>query len=204
MRYLATSILTAVLSSCATSTAPLYGWKSVIQGTDVMAFDDDAIHIEFKVRESDLGFTLVNKTDTPINIDWDAMSFVGWDGESRRVIHNGTALANGNQAQAVTRVPPRGKISDGLLPAENVFWVQGYANEYGSSPGHWSARPMMNMREAYPLRPGSVALKQYAKPWNGKTFGIYMPLAIGESKVDHTFTFEISTFCAQRCKPTAS
>lgn len=199
MRLWAWMILAVMGCAASGPKHPWYGMRAVLHGSDGMTFEDERIVVEFTIKREQIAFALTNKTDKQLRIDWDSLSFIDMVGQSHRVIHNGTKFANGNQAQAPTVVPPRGKVTDSLLPADHVFWVPGYANQYGSSPGHWDASPLLGGEGKKFLVFAAGNYQPNSDVLEGQAFGIYFPMQFGDEKMDMTFTFETHGYCAKNC-----
>lgn len=70
-------------------------------------------------------FTLVNKLQQPITVEWDRCAFVDADGVSHRVIHAGVRLMNRDQPQAPSVVGALGRIEDLIIPTDYVAFVDG-------------------------------------------------------------------------------
>mgnify|MGYP003383394836 CR=1 FL=1 len=154
---------------------------------DSTVLSDDHVRIQFSVSRESMRFVLHNLSEAPIKIDWDSWSFLDVKGDSRRVIHNGTALANANQPQAQTVVPPGGKITDAIIPADNVYWVNGSRDR----PGRWEVRPLIPFGADVPEN----MLRDYEK----RTFGAYMPLLVGDEKREYRPRFRVKGFCQTSC-----
>jgi hypothetical protein len=72
------------------------------------------------------GFVMVNRTTSPIAVDWDACAVVLENGESLRAIHKAVKYEDNGRPQAPSTVSARGKMTDYLLPTEFVYQgVQG-------------------------------------------------------------------------------
>lgn len=57
-------------------------------------FEDELVRITWTPLEKQLGMILVNKTDSSQRVIWDGIRYVGPDGKSDRVIHEGVKIAD--------------------------------------------------------------------------------------------------------------
>jgi len=91
--------------------------------SDTLSFADDNVNLGFVATRTALGFTLQNKGDAPIKIDWNSVSFVSPSGVAQGVIHNGIKLADRTAPKAPSMVPPRARVEDEIVPVENIEWI---------------------------------------------------------------------------------
>ena len=135
-------------------------------------FEDDYINIVWYVGYKEFDFTLTNKTDHTIKINWDDISYVDITGNVVRVMHSGVKYTERNNSQPSTSIPRKASITDLLLPTENVYWVSG---QYGG----WRERPLIPSG----YNEGGA---------EGKTMTILMPIMIENVQNDYTFEFVIN------------
>ena len=138
------------------------------QPTSTMEYNDDALAINFSLQKTEIDFVLQNKSDDPIKLDWNLVSFIQSWGTSQAVIHKGIKLADKQAPKAPSVVPPKAKIEDIVVPVENVE----FAN------GEWRTQDL--------LLDGPASLKMV-----GQEFSIFMPLDLGDKTKNYTFTFKI-------------
>lgn len=136
-----------------------------------VAFEDSFMSIEFSISKRQVGFVLRNKTDNPIKIDWDQVSYVDVLGESHKVMHSGVRYIERDKPQAPTVVPPTAKVEDMVFPSDYVYYSSG---EYGG----WREIPL------FPEAPA-------AKIYKGSSFSIFMPLEVNGVVKNYIFTFKI-------------
>jgi hypothetical protein len=111
----------------------LYGCATVSEG-DIKYHP--AIGKDFSFKNKDLEFIygpaiqaqslevkIINLTNDSLKIDWDKSAFIDLDGNSGRIIHSGVKYNERNNSQVPTMIPPLGKISDSLIPAEHIDWA---------------------------------------------------------------------------------
>lgn len=88
-------------------------------------FEDASLRIGFVLGMKEIGFELANKTDGPIRIDWNSLSYIDPSGKAHGLIHKGVKFANKEQPQAPATVPPTAAISDTVAPVDNVYSSSG-------------------------------------------------------------------------------
>lgn len=136
-----------------------------------LAFKDKFINIQFSISKRQIGFALQNKTENPIKIDWNQVSYIDVLGETHKVMHSGVKYIDREKIQAPTVIPPSAKIEDIVFPSDYVYYISG---EYGG----WCKVPL------FPEAPK-------AKLYKGRSFSIFMPLQINEVLKNYLFTFYI-------------
>ncbi len=132
-----------------------------------LSFSDDLISIIFVIGDKDINFEIQNKTDNGIKIIWDNISLIYKDGRASRVIHKGTRLMDRNNSQVPSMIPPKAKISDLLIPSENITYTAGFWN-------YWSLFKEENNQSI-----------------SEKRFRIYFPLEIKGDTKEYTFRFKL-------------
>jgi len=140
--------------------------------SEELTFNDSFIGIQFSISKEQIDFILQNKTNTPIKIDWNQVSYVDIFSTAHRVIHTGIRYLEKDKPQAQTLIPPTAKIEDVISPSDYINYTSG---KYGG----W---------EKNPLFPESSEAKQN---YENKSFSIFMPLEIDGVVKNYTFTFEI-------------
>ncbi len=133
-----------------------------------LEYHDDVLAITFSLQRTEIDFVLQNSSNDPIKVDWNAVSFIQPGGTSQGVIHKGTKLADKQATKPPSMIPPKAKIEDLIVPVENVEFVA----------GDWLTHSL--------LVDGPAALNLV-----GQEFSIFMPLDIGGTTKNYTFTFKI-------------
>lgn len=144
-------------------------------------YEDDYIDIVWYVSSKQFNFTLKNKSNHTIKINWDDISFVDYNGNTGRVMHAGVKYTERNNSQPSSTIPKNASISDILLPTENVYYVSG---QYGG----WREKLLIPSIYKTP-----EAFASGANTYVGKTMKILMPIMIENVQNDYTFEFSISS-----------
>lgn len=147
-------------------------------------YEDDFIEIVWFVTTKNFNFRLKNKSNHPIKVNWDDISYVDYNGRTGRVMHAGVKYNERNNSQPATTVPKGATIDDVLIPTDNVYFVSG--GMYSESG--WKQAlliPSIYKKKAY--------FASGAKTYVGKTMKILMPIKIENVQNDYTFEFTISS-----------
>lgn len=142
-------------------------------------YEDDYINIVWYVAPKQFHFELKNKSNHTLKINWDDVSYVDINGETGRVMHTGIKYTDRHNSMAPTTIPRNAKISDIILPSDNVYYVSG---QYGG----W--------RENYliPSSYSSDAERNIGAPkYVGQKMLILMPIMIENVQNDYIFEFTI-------------
>lgn len=138
-----------------------------------LVYSDDFTDFKFSISKTQFGFVLRNKSEEPIQVDWNQVAYVDVSGESHKVIHSGVKYIDRDKPLAPTTVPPSAKIDDILFPADYVYYSEG---EYGG----WRELPLFPDGDN-------------AELYKGKTFTVFMPLKVNGVVKNYTFKFKIAS-----------
>jgi len=144
-------------------------------------YEDDFIDIVWYVSSTDFNFTLKNKSNHTIKINWDDISYVDYEGKAGRVMHSGVKYSDRNNIQPASTIPKNSSLSDILVPTENVYFNSG---EYGGL-GKKLLIPSIYQN------PDDFASS--ANTYVGKTMKVLMPIVIENVQNDYTFEFSITS-----------
>ncbi|GEM_PF-5721895 len=112
-------------------------------------------------------FTLINKTDEVIVINWNKISFKDYIGNSGPIMHQGIKYSECSNVQASLTIPPKGKLADVITPCNSLKFIG------AGSLSRWESSILPSPRKL-------------SKP----QFGIFMPLQIGDKVINYTFEFQ--------------
>jgi hypothetical protein len=122
--------------------------------------------IEFSVR---------NKTNDQITLDWNGSSFVDSAGTAHRIFHGDIKLIDRNNPQPPSTIPPSSTLRDVIVPTSYVSWNGKYwHNEAVLPPG-----------------PRGELLK-------GGEIGVFLPLTIKGKQKPYNFRFKIENVEAEQ------
>ncbi|HJQ25541.1 MAG TPA: hypothetical protein VKA60_16595 [Blastocatellia bacterium] len=134
-------------------------------------FADESIKIRFVIDRSMFAFGMDNRTNEPITVDWDKISYLDAFGRSHRLMHSGVRFIQRKEQQAPTTIPPRASFSSRLIPTDQIYIEPG-------ATGGWKVHDLFPKPEQ-----GSKVI--------GKTVSILMPLRIKGEVKDYNFVFAI-------------
>ncbi|MGH9971709.1 MAG: hypothetical protein ACREBG_28480 [Pyrinomonadaceae bacterium] len=137
-----------------------------------LVFEDSDLQISFSVSAAGMAFVLYNKTDAPIKVDWNQVSYIDTDSESHRVIHRGVRLIQRDESQAPSIIPPAAKLSDFILPSDYF--------SYSSLKTEWIQRPLL---------PDGPASREY----KDRSIGVFLPLGVKGATKNYSFVFKIQS-----------
>ena len=141
-----------------------------IENKDLI-FEDENIKIHFDISKKELSFVLANKTETPIEINWDKVSYVDFNKTSKKIIHSGVKFSEREKTQTESVIPPLSNLEDIIIPSDNIY--------YSERTKNWEKELIF----PYGLELGSNLI--------GKNFSIFLPLKIDEKVKNYFFTFKV-------------
>ncbi|MHA1587465.1 MAG: hypothetical protein ACTSV9_01690 [Candidatus Thorarchaeota archaeon] len=101
--------------------------------SDVLTYSDANITISFTMSVGDygigykgIGFTITNKSEQAIALDWDRSSITLPNGQISNIMHEGILFIDRNATAPPTTIPPGGKLSDTAFPTRNVSYSDGW------------------------------------------------------------------------------
>lgn len=149
--------------------------------SDDLVFEDDALRIVFTLERHRFQFSLLNKTDGPMKLDWNQISYVDPNSGSHKVMHQGVRYIERDKALPPTVIPPSAKVDDVILPTDLVHHWQ-----YGNTSG-WKENPLFPKPE-----------KKEARALIGKTFSAFMPIEINSTTKNYNFVFQITDIVTEK------
>ncbi len=136
----------------------------------ILHYKDGNIDIVFDFSSQFIHFTLSNRTEDAIRIEWEKSSYYDTSGVRHRIMHEGIPFAIKDKPQEPTTVEPHGKRSDIAFPADNIVSAQ-----------HKSADTISPL---LPEGPNAATLK-------GKTIGLDLAVKTSQSFKTYHFSFLI-------------
>src|SRR5207237_235665 len=89
-----------------------------------LTFSDESLSISFAITNMEMGFTIINRSEAPLALQWDAASFIDLSNAAHRVIHKGVKLVDRDKPQPASIIPPGTTLTDTAYPADFVSWNQ--------------------------------------------------------------------------------
>jgi len=163
-----------------------YGDPKIIklsgEGIEKYQFEDEMINIIWIVSSGGLSFKLFNKTNHSIKIIWDEAAFVGVTGQSQRIMHSGVKYIDRNNPQPPSVIIRNGRLSDIIIPTDNIYYVSGKYGGWRESPIFPNARFGITTEQ----------LIEQAKPYIGQSIQVLLPLQIESIVNEYIFSFKIN------------
>ena len=148
------------------------------EGIQRYVFEDEMIKVLWIVSSSTLNFVLENKTDHSLKIIWDETAYVGVDSVSGRVMHSGVKYTDRNNSQPPSVIVRKGKISDMVVPVDNVYYASG-----------WHTLPLFPTAATT-----KVEAEEKAQIYVGKNVQVLLPIEIEGVTNEYVFVFEVRGF----------
>ena len=160
-----------------------YGETKVVNfednGINKYRYEDDYIDIVWFVEADRFNFSLRNKTEYTLRINWDDISCVNVLGQVDRVIHSNIELLERGRQQPATNIPKGASLVDVLVPVDNIHQVE---------KDSWE---LDNLIPSIYQTPEEFNAENGAASYVGKTLKVMMLIMIQNVQNDYTFTFNI-------------
>jgi len=137
-------------------------------------FEDNNIKISFFWSYSSINFELNNKTDEPIEINWNKISYVDINNKSDKIFHSEVKYSERSNEMPESIIPPQASIKDSIVPISNVSFVEG--SKYSSA--FWKEDNLLPI--------------VYNESLKTKTIGLFIPLKINGAIKNYNFVFNIN------------
>lgn len=176
-KYVFVSVLLAILG-CAvqqTEISKLYRYDFSLlkppSASGGLAFEEENFFLSFAPTHENINLLFTNRSSRFIKINWDEAAYVDKDGVSHRLITKGVKYEDKDRPQTPTMVAPKSRVSESVLPADNVY--QKYLR--------WQARPM------FPELTDITVIDQ----WDRTTFRLLLSLEIDGQRRPYEFEFKV-------------
>ena len=147
-----------------------------INPNESLNYGDDIMQIAWDFQRNYITFSLHNKAASSIKILWDEIAFVGLDGKSKRVIHQGIKYNKKDSPQVPSVVVRKSKLKELLVPSANIY--------YNRKLKKWSAHALVydtlfSPEDETTQRP------------SGRNIKILLPVIVNEKRLEYQFVFDI-------------
>jgi hypothetical protein len=144
--------------------------------------EDQSVKIVWSVPLKEFSFELLNKLEQSIKIPWDEAAYVDISGQSHRVVHSGVKFSDLNASQPPSVVPAKGRLTDIMIPTDNVRFMPG---RYGG----WGQSTIFHCVKGYVCDDSNQRLALAQK---GLTYRILLPFQLGAELYNYTFIFRVN------------
>ena len=93
----------------------------LVKTDDGMVYTDNQISLIVIPQEDRFFFSINNKSQGNIEIEWDKIIYINENNHSSRVIHSGIKYADRNSPQVPSLVASKTSINDAIIPADNIY-----------------------------------------------------------------------------------
>ncbi len=93
----------------------------LVKTDDGIVYTDNHISLIIIPQDDRFFFSINNKSQSNIEIDWDRIIYINENNHSSRVIHSGIKYADKNSPQVPSLVAPKTSITDAIIPADNIY-----------------------------------------------------------------------------------
>ena len=117
MRKSITVILTCILLQSCVAT------KHSTNSDATLNFNDKYIELKLDASTIMIEFSLTNKSDKEIILDWENVRFIGLDGKGDKVMHSGLRFSQRLDTHMPNSIAPHTTLHDFMSPATGVLFV---------------------------------------------------------------------------------
>lgn len=145
-------------------------------GVEKYAFNDDIINIVIFGTPEQFNFTLKNVSPHSLKLIWNEAAFVGLDGSTSKIMHNGIKYSQREGDQPATTIIKGAKIDDLACPTVNVYYDEGTRIGYSTIGNGWKTKSML------------------PKEYRGKEAGeirLMLPIQVKDVINEYTFVFKV-------------
>lgn len=145
-------------------------------GVEKYAFNDSIINIVIFGTPEQFNFELKNVSPHSLKLIWNEAAFVGLDGSTSKIMHNGVKYSQREGDQPTTTIIKGAKIDDLACPTANVYYDEGTRIGYSTYGNGWKTRSML------------------PKEYKGKEAGeirLMLPIQVKDVVNEYTFVFKV-------------
>jgi hypothetical protein len=110
----------------------------------------------------------MNRTDSSMRVLWDDASYVGIDGRTDRIMHQGVKFADRSGSMPATLIIRGALLDDLIAPVSNVYWSE--------TTGRWESRALFGGANT---------------PSTGSTIKVLLPIESGGAVYEYLFDFAV-------------
>lgn len=146
------------------------------EGVDKYSFSDSIINIVIYGTPEQFNFELKNVSPSSLKLIWNEAAFVGLDGSSSKIMHNGVKYSEREGDQPATTIIKGAKIDDLACPTANVYYDEGTRIGYSTYGNGWKTRSML------------------PKDYKGAEAGeirLMLPIQVKDVVNEYTFVFKV-------------
>ena len=127
-------------------------------------YQDKFIDITWFYNRTSLDFKLYNKTDYPIKIDWNEVSYVDYDSLAKKIVHKDVNYVEMSKFMPCSVIPRKAYIEESIIPTDKI----GFIPEYGWMNGEFLPTSFKNEKK----------IDEIASTFIGKNIKVLLPIYI--------------------------
>ena len=174
----------------------------LIEGKKVwkdLTYEDKYIRIVFLYDGAHMNFSLFNKTESLIEIDFNRITYIDTSGKGHKVFHSGVRYIDRNAPQAPLIVPLKSTVEDIIVPTDYVYWDDflKYWEKCPLLPFLLNEKVFTSMQRILPrstcMFTTPKLFKSYCHAIRHKKLDIklFFPLKINDKFKNYMFTFRV-------------
>ena len=118
-----------------------------------LTVENERVNVVFKVTKDEFRFSMRNRSNVPVQLDWNSASYVDPDGKAQKVmpmpkglgpLDDAVKLIDRNRVQTPSVIPPGGSIEEQVIPFDSV--------QHDSMFNKWLVRPFVQKPDAWSRR----------------------------------------------------
>ena len=144
-------------------------------------YQDKFIDITWFYNRNSLDFKLYNKTDYPIKIDWNEVSYIDYDSLTKKIVHKDVNLVDMSKFMPCSMIPRKSYIEESIVPTNKI----GFVPDYGWVNGEFLPST---------FKENNKKIDEIASSFVGKHFMVLLPIYIEDVRNDYLFVFKITSY----------
>ena len=161
-------------------------------GTVRYGYSDDLLAIAWTFSDTQLDFTLTNRSPRPLRVVWDDAVFVGTDGEESDVYHDGIGRNPTFRRSEPSEVAPGRTLTAFVAPTDRVYHEASQPGG-GAISQSYRAVPLVDPVGKLDPRNFGGGNAEEARANVGRRFSVVLPLEAGGERSAYTFVFEVTS-----------
>lgn len=144
-------------------------------------YQDKFIDITWFYNRNSLDFKLYNKTDYPIKIDWNEVSYIDYDSLTKKIVHKDVNLVDMSKFMPCSMIPRKSYIEECIIPTNKI----GFVPDYGWVNGEFLPST---------FKENNKKIDDIASTFVGKHLMVLLPIYIEDVRNDYLFVFKITSY----------
>lgn len=143
-------------------------------------YEDEYSCFKWEINQKQLSFSLTNKYNSSLKIDWNEILLVDHFNVSRKIIHKGVKLKDREAYQTPSAVAKKSWINDIIIPSDNIEYDKDVLKD-------WILRDLVSIYSV-----GESPNDESYKNAIGRSIRVIFPLFFREKQIEYVFIFRIN------------